>query len=232
MNCFMHVGLATLIVAGATRADANDLAARTTAMAPTTTLSAKTSNAPLETAAAVLAKVADSTAAIPGFTASLSARAKLRSFPFLGTTFSGTASYAGDRSVQLNLKGLPGPAQGFQKTAEAIADDAAAPAAWAQKYDIAVALGNAGHTTLVLTPKAPGDFATVTLSIDSSTGQVDQATLVPTDGGTIVVSEHYAMVQGHEVIVHQDVSIAVPQAKADVGIDFSNFKFIDALASR
>lgn len=179
---------------------------------------------------AVADRMQNSPAAMPSYSAGIRVRARMHSFPFLGTTFTGTATYARPGNYSLLLDNPPRGADKLQSFIHDMFADITTSGHWAV-YDAKASCGPAGELLAHLTPKAQGDLKSLDLVLDAATAHVVKATFVREDGN-ITIEQRFAPVDGRDVIVHQDLSIATRQSHADVAADYHDITITTVVAGR
>lgn len=177
----------------------------------------------------VIAGLVSRTAAISTYTVNLTARVRMRTFPFFGATFHGNASYQrpGTFSVSLNNAAL---AKHYQAAMENMGD----PSTWLRDYDAAVDSDHVvadGVLVLRLQPKVRGDIEYTLAYVRLATMTVDQIDWHYACGGRIEMKQHYAPVGSILMVSRQDIDIAMPDAKVLARTSLENYSIRTELGS-
>jgi hypothetical protein len=168
-------------------------------------------------------------AGISAYTARVTAHVRMRNFPFIRATFSGTTSFQrpGQFTVKLNNASL---ASSYQYALENMGD----PSQWMKSYDISMARDqscDAGTVVLRLSPKVSGPIDHTLARVRLTTMTVDEIDWHYTNGGRIVMRQQYAPVNGVLMVSHQDIDIGMPNARLFARTDLEGYSVTSELRS-
>lgn len=187
------------------------------AMSPAT---ASAATAP--SARTIVDAVAARTTQVTGFTADLSVRVAMHSFPYLHMTVSGDMRYRQPGLYDVRMRTLPAIARAFQN----VSGDAGDPDTWMRTYDVSIdgdAPKAAGQIALRLTPKSSTQIDHAEAFVDSSTMTVARMEWYYRRGGTICVDDHYMQIGDLLMIDQQTAEIAMPGVRATATAQLSNY---------
>lgn len=172
-------------------------------------------------AAPVLARLASDPRASGSFSADLELHIKMRTFPFVGLTVKGTSDYRRPGQYHYQLRNLPIIASKFNELRYDLGD----PVSWAVKYDISMAPESTDDVPVLrLTPKHPKLITQLDIVTDATRGRILKATWKRRDGGTIVVTQTYAIVDAADVVTEQHGMVDIPHFRADVSAVYTNVR--------
>jgi uncharacterized protein YqkB len=157
-------------------------------------------------------------ASMPSYSASVQIRARMRGFPFLGMTLSGTSTYEKPGNYALLLNKAPRIADGVGALVHDLSVDITSSNHWSS-YDATAACAAVGTLLVHLVSKTAGDTKAVDLTVDPVAAHVVKATFVRNDG-TITVNQQFGTISGQDVIVHQEVALSILHVRADVAVDY------------
>jgi hypothetical protein len=96
-------------------------------------------------------------------------------------------------------------------------------------YDESASCAAAGKLSVHLVPKTTGDTKTIDLIVDAPAARVVKATFVRNDG-TITVEQQFDTIRGRDVVVHQQLILALSRVKADVTVDYRDINLTEVVA--
>ena len=179
---------------------------------------------------AVAQKMQNGPSAMPSFSAGIRVRARMHGFPFLGMTFNGTATYERPGNYLLALENLPRGADKLEGFIHDLFADITTSDHWSA-YDVSAGCAVRGQLLVHMTPKVAGDVKSLDLVIDAVAAHVVKATFVREDG-CVTIDQRFATVDGHDVIVHQDLGLAIAKAHADIAADYHDINLTTVVAGR
>jgi hypothetical protein len=161
------------------------------------------------------------TVAIKGYTADISLRVKMHSFPYVGMTFNGATAYQRPGKFAVTLHTLPAIAKAFAK----VSGDAGDPTAWAARYDtemVSDSQAPPGQITLRLRPRQACQVAYALVYVDVTSKTIQRMEWHYVSGGRIDVDERYALQNGVLISAGQTAEITMPGIHATATSTLSN----------
>lgn len=176
---------------------------------------------PALSAGNIVAALTSRVAGLASYSANVSARVRMRSFPFFRATFHGTTSFVrpGRFSVTMNNPTLAGDYQ-------AAFNDMGDPAMWLKVYDVTVDAAQpaaAGLVALRLVPKLPNNIDHTVALVRLATMTVEHIDWFYTNGGRIAIQQQFESVGGLLMVTHQDIDVAMPSAKFSAQADLDGY---------
>lgn len=169
--------------------------------------------------AAIMQRLADNPAAPDQYSADVSLHVRLRVFPWVSMTLHGSEIYKHPGFYHFVFRGVPKAAEHFSD----MAYDAGDPVAWPEKYDVSYAGASQGRAILHLVPKVDCNVKALDVTVFLEKTRLEKWVWSRKDGGTISVTQRYAVVQARDVVSAQDASIRIPHMAADLSAIYSNF---------
>lgn len=170
--------------------------------------------------AIVLAGLAGDPRTPEGYSGNVELHVKLHTFPYVGLTVHGTSTYRRPGLYHYQLKNLPRIAGKFDDLRYDLGD----PTAWGTRYDVTMAPASTPAAPILrLTPKkAAGMVAYLDIETDAKYGRMLKATWTRHDGGTIVLTQTYAVLGTSDVVTAQHATIDIPHMRAELTATYSD----------
>ncbi|GAC1583264.1 MAG: hypothetical protein NVS3B7_18700 [Candidatus Elarobacter sp.] len=173
-------------------------------------------------AAALLARLAGVDPGLQTYKADVAFDVGLRSFPYLRKTLHGNTYFKRPARMEIVFSDLPSIARSFSNLYVGLGT----PADWEKKFDIASAteqIDGRAVQYLALTPRKPDHrLREVDVYVDDTVALPSRIVWRYKDG-RIEMRQHFARVDGHDVVVTQDADIRLPAVHAYVNARITNY---------
>ncbi len=171
------------------------------------------------------------TAVNPGlatYTATLHAKIRLTSFPFVQTEIAGTIYRREPNDEKLVVtSGLPAVAHQFANLYPRIVS----PAAWPQTFAVTETNENGGSARLHLVPRTRGNVESIDVEVNERTGLIARLRWNYRNGGYAEMTEQYGVIDGDELPVAQQGHIDEPGYTADIDAAVVDYRLNVSLPS-
>lgn len=160
--------------------------------------------------------------AVNAYSAHVKLAVQLHSFPFIAANLDGTTTYTKPGHYTVVFESLPSLASAFQKVSGDVGD----PAAWSQKYNIAVdpAASEASNLlALRLTEKTKGEVDHALAFVDLASHTVTRMEWYYVNGGHIAMDQHFSPIDGVLLPDSQAADIDMPGYKATANAVFDGY---------
>ena len=160
---------------------------------------------------------------VSSYKAHIRLNVQLHSFPFIAADLDGTTTYTRPGHYDVTFNSVPALADAFKNVSGDIGD----PAAWRQKYAIAMdgSTANAGPNTAVLrlTEKTKGQIDHALAYVDLPSRTVTRMEWFYDNGGHIAMEQHFAPISGVLLVNDQAADIDMPGYKATAHAVFDGY---------
>lgn len=183
--------------------------------------------APPDEVTALLDRLSANPLTPASYSAAVTMRVKLRTFPFVSLTLRGSSTYARPGSYTFAFHGFPVIARQFERMNFDLGD----PKEWPKTFDVSLrSQAPNGDAVLRLTPRASKIVRYVDVEVDANKGHLRRAVWSRFDNGTFVLVEHYANVGKSEVCTNAQAQVAISAIRANLNIEFADFVIHDLAA--
>jgi outer membrane biogenesis lipoprotein LolB len=169
--------------------------------------------------------------AVAAYQAHVRVALRMHSFPFLAADLDGTTTYQRPGHYTVTFNSVPALASAFQKVSGDIGD----PAAWPQKYAIAIDTqtpADPNEVVLRLTEKVRGQIDHALAYVDTTNNTVKRMDWFYYSGGHIAMNQHFAPESGVLLVDHQTADINMPGYRASADAVFDGYNVKVSMASR
>jgi len=179
--------------------------------------------APAPTVDTIVSSLTARMDAVAAYQARVHLNIHMHSFPFLIADLDGTTTYARPGKYSVTFDSLPALASAFQKVSGDIGD----PAAWKQKYNVALdtedAAAQAGTLVLRLSEKIHGQVDHALAYVDMASNTVTRMEWYYYSGGRIAMEQHFSPVDGVLLVDSQAADIDMPGYRATAQAVFNGY---------
>ncbi len=169
---------------------------------------------------ALLGRMAAINPGLESFTAHISSTVDVLNIPFMHPQLDGTFYHKHPSMNKIVItSGLPGIAKQFSK----LYPQVPSPSQWPSLYEISFAGDVAGVTSLRLIPRKHGRIDHIDVKVDDSHATVTEMRWNYIDGGYARLTQKFALLDGHRVVVAQNGHVEVPLYKADIVTTLSGY---------
>jgi hypothetical protein len=158
------------------------------------------------------------------YQASIDVVVRLRSFPYLSKSLTGTTYFKRPDNYEVVFDSVPSVAKGFDKLYSDIDD----PTSWNRRFVLSLAGEKSvdGHRDVVirLVQRVRGMIDHEDVAIDPATWRIDSMEWFYYNGGTIAMSQSFESVGGFSVVAAQHATIRIPYVHAAADAVYSDYK--------
>lgn len=159
--------------------------------------------------------------AVSAYSAHIKLAVQLHSFPFIAANLDGTTTYTRPGHYTVTFEQLPSLASAFQRVSGDVGD----PAAWSQKYNIAIDpdASTGESLALRLTERTKGQVDHALAYVDLASHTVTRMEWYYVNGGRIAMDQHFAPIDGVLLVDSQAADIDMPGYKATANAVFDGY---------